>query len=61
MQGPFVNLWLARWRHVAHHSAVGRDNLLQRPRVVLQVLVGQRLQARAGIASVREYESRANR
>jgi hypothetical protein len=61
MQGPFVNPRLAWWRHVAQHSAVGRDHLLQRPRVVLQVLAGQRQEARAGIPPVREYESRANR
>jgi hypothetical protein len=61
MQGPFVNLWLAWWSHVAHYSAVGRDHLLQRSCVVFQVLAGQRQEARTGVPSVGKYESRANR
>ena len=28
MQGAFVNLWLAWRSHVAHDSAVGRDDVL---------------------------------
>jgi hypothetical protein len=40
VQGPFVNLVLTLWRHIADHPAVGRNDLLQRARVLLQVLAG---------------------
>lgn len=61
VQGPLVDPLMARRRYIADHPALGRDNLLQRPRVLFQVLAGQRLEAGDGIPSVREYESRANR
>jgi hypothetical protein len=28
VQGPFVNLWLAGWRHIADHPTARRNNVL---------------------------------